>query len=146
MPRITISLPDQFVFATELPVRISDINYGNHVGNDAILSLVHEGRLRFLAQFGYTEMDLEGTGLLMVDAAVQYKAQSVYADRLRIEITTDAWTFTGFDVLYRITHADTGREVARVKTGMRFFNYATGKIVRAPARVRERLEADEGRT
>ena len=144
MSRVTIALPDHFVFATELPVRISDINYGNHVGNDAILTLVHEGRMRFLAQFGYTELDLEGTGLVMVDAAVQYKAQSAYADRLRIEVTTDAWTFAGFDVLYRITHVDTGREVARVKTGMCFFNYATGKIAGAPARVREQLEAGEG--
>ena len=46
MARVEIELPEQFPFATEIPIRISDINYGNHLGNDAVLSLAQEARVR----------------------------------------------------------------------------------------------------
>ena len=133
-------MPDQFVFATELPVRITDVNYGNHLGNDAVLSVLHEARMRFLAQFGYSEANVRGVGMLMVDAAVQYRSQSSYGDPLRIEVTTEDWTRSGFDLLYRITNTDTGREVARAKTGMRFFDYAEGRVARVPDGVQLQLE------
>jgi hypothetical protein len=45
-----------------------DINYGGHLGNDAVLSLVHEARVRFLKQQGYTENNIEGAGIIMADA------------------------------------------------------------------------------
>ena len=140
MSRISISLPGRFVFATEIPVRISDVNYGNHLGNDSVLSLLHEARMRFLAQFGYTEAEAGGVGMLMVDAAVQYVAQSVYADPLRIELATGDWTRSGFDVLYRVSNRDSGREVARAKTGMRFYDYARGRVARVPDGIRRQFE------
>ena len=55
MTRIKIELPETYLFSTEIPVRITDLNYGNHLGNDAILSLLHEARVRFLAYYGWTE-------------------------------------------------------------------------------------------
>jgi acyl-CoA thioesterase FadM len=139
MSRVSIALPERFVFATELRVRISDVNYGNHLGNDAVLSLLQEARMRFLAQFGFTEIEAGGAGMVMVDAAVIYKAQSAYGDPLRIELSTEHWSFAAFDFVYRVTHAVTGREVARAKTGMCFINYATGKVAGAPAAVREQF-------
>ena len=39
MARIRLSMPEKFIFTTELPVRITDLNYGGHVGNDVFLSL-----------------------------------------------------------------------------------------------------------
>ena len=46
MARVKLELPAQFNFRTNIPIRIQDLNYGNHVGNDAILSIMHEARLR----------------------------------------------------------------------------------------------------
>jgi acyl-CoA thioesterase FadM len=53
MPRIKIEMPEHFTYTTEMPVRISDINYGGHLSNDSIVSLIHEARVRFLAQYNY---------------------------------------------------------------------------------------------
>ena len=71
--RIQLQLPDTFTFQTEIPVRITDINYGNHLGNDAILSMMHEVRVQFLQNLGYSELEMEGAGLIMSDTAIIYK-------------------------------------------------------------------------
>jgi acyl-CoA thioesterase FadM len=72
MERIKLNLPENFNFSTIIPIRISDVNYGGHVGNDSFLSLLHEARLRFLHQFGYSEMSVEGVGLIMSDVGIEY--------------------------------------------------------------------------
>ena len=86
MARIEIKMPDSFVFETELTIRITEINYGNHVGNDTFVSLLHEARLRFFIHLGYSELDVEGKGIIMSDLAVVYKSQSCYGDRLKFEV------------------------------------------------------------
>jgi acyl-CoA thioesterase FadM len=48
MARIKLTLPSAFGFKTQIPVRIQDLNYGNHVSNDAILSIMHEARMQYL--------------------------------------------------------------------------------------------------
>ncbi|NDG84238.1 MAG: thioesterase, partial [Proteobacteria bacterium] len=60
MPRIKIDLPERFAFSTELSLRITDINYGGHLGNDAVLGLVHEARVRFLKHHGFSETEIGG--------------------------------------------------------------------------------------
>ena len=132
MARIQIPFPKQFTFHTDVGIRISDINYGNHLGNDAILRLVHEARVRFLQQYGYTELDIGGLGLIMTDAAVVYKSQGFYGDRLRIEVTAAEPNRYGCDFYYRITNQTNGKEVARAKTGFVFFDYAGNKMAKLP--------------
>lgn len=132
MARITIDLPHTFPFSTELEVRITDINYGQHLGNDAVLALVHEARVRFLAAHGMTEKDVGGCGLIMADAAIVFKSQGRYGQRLRISIAIRDPGAAGFDFVYQLCDAQTGMEVARVKTGMVFFDYTRNRIARMP--------------
>ena len=58
MARIKLEVPENIHFKTKITLRVSDMNYGGHLGNDAVLSLAHEARVQFLKQFGYSEMDL----------------------------------------------------------------------------------------
>src|SRR5690242_9184099 len=88
MARIEIALPERFLFTTELPIRIGDVNYGGHLGNDAALAFAHEARVRFLAAHGWTELDLAGVGILMVDAALTYRAEGRWGMVLRVEVGT----------------------------------------------------------
>ena len=60
MARIKIDLPVKFSFSTTIPIRITDINFGGHVGNDTILSIVHEARAKFFQHFGYDELNFWG--------------------------------------------------------------------------------------
>lgn len=139
MARIRLEIPENLPFATELTLRIGDMNYGNHLGNDALLGLLHEARLQFLARLGYSEVDLGGSGSIMADVAVVYKAQAFRGDRLRIAVGTGDFTGSGFDVLYRVSNVTSGALVALAKTGMVLFDYARGRPVRLDDALRLRL-------
>jgi len=132
MARAKLDLPEKFGFSTEIPVRISDINYGGHLGNDSVLSLVHEARIRFLNALGFTEFNIDGLGIIMTDAVILYKSEAFYGDMLTIEVTTADFSKRGCDFLFKITNKNTGKEVARAKTGIVFFDYSQKKIAHVP--------------
>lgn len=92
MDRIKVSLPGNYNFSTVIAIRITDLNYGGHVGNDVFLSLIHEARLQFLNHFGYSEMDFEGTGLIMADAAIEFKRELFYGNELKISVAATSLT------------------------------------------------------
>lgn len=132
MERIKIDLPEKFQFTTEVTVRVSDVNYGGHLGNDSILSLVHEARLRFLKNLGFSESNIAGTGIIMFDAAIQYKSQAYHGDILVLDIAVENFIRSGCDFLFKITNKLTGKEIARAKTGTAFFDYEKNKMVPVP--------------
>jgi 4-hydroxybenzoyl-CoA thioesterase len=134
MARLKLDLPDDLPFQTELTVRVGDVNYGGHLGNDALLGLLHEARIRFLAGLGYSEVDVEGYGLIMSDVAIVYKAQAFMGDRLKIEVGTMDFSGSGCDVVYRVTRPSNGEIIALGKTGIVVFDYERGRPVRWPER------------
>jgi acyl-CoA thioesterase FadM len=130
MPRVKLDLPENPVFTTEIPVRITDVNYGGHLGNDSLLSILHEARVQFLGKYGFMESDVGGVGIIMTDAILVYKAEVFYGDLLTIEIGVTDVHALGADITYRVSaHA---KEAARAKTGIVFFDYASRKIAHAP--------------
>ena len=134
MARVKLNLDGvAFVFRTEMEVRITDINYGRHVGNDAMLGLLHEARLRFLAHFGFSEEDIGGVGMLMGDAVVQFKAVAFRGDRLAVELGLADVERRTYDLMYRVTRTGDGAVVALAKTGMVAFDYATNRLADLPA-------------
>ncbi len=142
MARVEIDFPETVLFTTELPIRIDDVNYGGHLGNDSVLALAQEARLRFLVSNGFTsELDVAGAGLLMADAAIVYRAEGRYGMVLRAELAACDVRTRSFDLLYRMSDAATGREIARVKTGMLWFDYSARKVVRMPDSFRKIVEA-----
>ena len=140
MARIKIDMPEKYIFSTNLDVRISDINYGNHVGNDSILSIVHEARCRFFAKLGFSELDVDGYGIIMTDSAIVYKSESHYGETLTINISTQDHNKYGCDIIYQITEKKTLRVVAEVKTGIVFFDYTQKKVVSPPQAFLDQLD------
>ena len=141
MARIKIDIPIKFIFKTEIPVRITDINYGGHLGNDSLLSIVHEARIRFLKHFGYSESDVEGNGIIMIDAAIQYKSEGFYGDELIVEVTVNDFSGIGCDFVFRITNKNTSKEIALVKTGIVFFDYEKRKTTPVPNLFKSKIES-----
>ena len=133
MARIELNLPDNFAFSTDVRVRISDINYGNHLGNDALLSLVHEARLQFLQSRGFSEVDIDGCGLILTDAVIVYKSQGFHGDLLTIFAAVDDFNKYGCDFFFKVIQKNLGKEVARAKTGIVFFDYNRQKMMPVPA-------------
>jgi len=141
LARIQIELPERFVFSTALTIYINHINYGNHLDNSALLSLVSEARVRFFKSLGYSELDVEGLGIIVADAAVQYRSEAFHGEVLRFEMTAHDFNKYGCDLVWRASEQDSGREVARGKTGIVFFDYAARQPAAVPAAFRERFAA-----
>jgi acyl-CoA thioesterase FadM len=144
MARVKVSLPAAFSVTAELPVRITDLNYGAHLGNDALVSLLHEARVQFLRQMQLTEFDpATRQGMIMADLAVEYKGEGFYGDVLRVQMAATDLHKYGFDLVYHL-HTTKGREIARAKTGMLCFDYNTRKLTALPADAAARLAPAEG--
>ena len=136
MGRVKLDLPERFDFSTEISIRITDINYGGHLGNDVVASLIHEARVRFLSTHGFTELDVGGAGLIMADMVIVYRSEAFYGETLQVEVAVGAFSRVGCDLYYRLCDQATGREVARAKSGMVFFDYERRRTVAVPQRFR----------
>jgi acyl-CoA thioesterase FadM len=141
MARIKIDLPDTFSFSCEIPVRITDINYGGHVGNDTVLTIIHEARMQFFKKIGYTEMNFGDTGMLMADVAIEFKSELFYGDVVIASVATGEISKVGFELLYKLEKqtGDTKKIVATAKTGMICYDYEKKKIVAVPEEARIKL-------
>ncbi|MFD1186317.1 acyl-CoA thioesterase [Pontibacter rugosus] len=139
MARIQVYIPEHTHFTAQIPVRVTDLNYGNHLGNDALLSIIHEARMQLLSSFGWSELDLGGASMIMADVAIEYKGEGFYGDVLHIKMAFSDLNKYGFDITYHISNQN-GKDVARAKTGMLCFNYKERKLMSLPAEVKQKIE------
>ena len=137
MARIKIEVPEHFQFSTKIPIRITDLNYGGHVGNDTILSLIHEARVQYLTSRGYSELNLENVSLIMSDAGIEFKAELFYGETVTALVTATNFSRVGFDLFYKLLREDT--IVAVAKTGMICYDYSSKKVVGIPGQAKEKL-------
>ena len=141
MARIKIELPKKCIATFKIPVRITDINYGNHVGNDSLVAIIHEARMQFLNEHGYTELDVSGTSLIMNELFVEFKKEAFYKDILEVKIFAGEIFKVGFEFFYSLS---TMRDklsllIANAKTGMVCFNYEEKKLIPVPEELKKIL-------
>ena len=132
MPRIQLKPLDEYPFHTDITVRTTDLNYGSHLGNDKLLSLIHEARVAFLAHHGFTELDCGGASLIMGDTVINYKGEAFAGDLLRFEVAAGEPGRSGFRLFYRITRPKDEQTIALAENGMVCFDYETRKIRSLP--------------
>ena len=137
MARIRIELPDFFPFSCQVPVRITDINYGGHAGNDTVLSIIHEARMQFLRSIGYSEMEFAAVGMIMSEVAITFKNELFYGDTVIASVAAGEISRIGFELLYKletVRPANSGGKIliATAKTGMICYDYTHKKIVSVP--------------
>lgn len=143
MARVKLQLPTFQLFAAIIPVRISDINYGNHVGNDSFISIIHEARVQWLKQHEFTELSIEGLGLIMADLQVEFKKEVFYPETITVKIFVSDISTVSFDLYYKLSveRNDEMLDVAYAKTGMVCFNYLQKKISAIPNGLKKIFDA-----
>lgn len=135
MARVKLNFPfKKPIFTAQIPLRITDMNYGNHLGNDVLLSIIHDARMQFIAGHGYTELEIGGCGMIMADVMIAYKSEGYYGDILTVALYTDEIGSRSFDFLYKITTTRDGKpiEIADAKTGMVCYDYKVSKVCSIP--------------
>ena len=135
MAKIQIEFPAEFKFSTDIPVRITDLNYAGHVGNDTILSIIHEARAQFLKYYEYSETDLGGVGTIMANVIINYKKELFYGDVVSAHVAVSNLSRSSFDLVYLLKKNET--IVAEAQTGMVCFDYLKKKLVSMPEAVKD---------
>ena len=138
MSRVEVVFPEKAHFSTELTVRIGDINYGNHLGHDRMVTMIHEARILFFRSIGYSEIDVEGVGTVIADLAVSYRNETFYGDLLRFDIAVQNISRKSCQFYYRIVRLqqdsdEKGDLIALAKTSVVFFDYAERRSAVIPA-------------
>ena len=141
MNRIKLKLPEHFRFSTIITIRVTDLNYGGHVGNDSFLSLIQEARQQFLLSHGYEELSIAGVGLIMADVAIEFKKELNYSDKVKISVAAADFDKLGFDLFYKleVINGEETQLAGKAKTGMLCFDYAQKKKVHVPHEVMQKL-------
>ncbi len=132
MPRVKIESPESYVHESLLTVRVTDLNYGNHLGNDRVLGYTQEARIQFFKSHNMSELDFWGTSLIQGDAAISYRSEGFLNDQIKIEIAVNDVTNSSFDLVYRLTNETTNQVLALAKTRMVCFDYDTRKVTAIP--------------
>jgi len=115
-----------------LQVRVSDLNYGNHLSNDAILSYFHEIRVQWLSHNQLSEQDVGGCGLIMTGASIEYLKQGHLHQKLTLSLSVNCVSKARFNLLYKLKDQQKGHLVASGETRMGCFDYQRQKAVRTP--------------
>jgi len=132
MPRVKLKEQPTYEFTHTLTVRVTDLNYANHLSNDAVIRLVHEARVQLLNTLGCHELNLDGykTGIIMVDLVVNFLQEGFLFDTLEIESHVGDIGRKSFRLYHRINKA--GTPLALIETGFVAFNYTARKTVPIP--------------
>lgn len=141
MARINIEQPEQHAFSTELEIYLTHINHAGHVDNALLLTLVSEARQRFFRSMGYSQTDVEGVGIVVADAAVQYLSEAFHGETLVVEMSALDFNKYGCDLIWRVRERESGRDVARGKTGIVFFDYSARRIAPVPPAFRDAAQS-----
>ncbi|MBC8332768.1 MAG: thioesterase family protein [Anaerolineae bacterium] len=141
MPRVKLSEQPQYEFCHPMTVRATDINYGAHLANEAVLEFAHEARAQFFAVLGFkaTDTNQHHLGMIIGDVIVNYKAEAFLHDRLEIDCQIDELKKKSFRFLQRIRRGD--QIIALIETGMVSFDYQTRSIAPLPEKFLSALNA-----
>lgn len=132
MSRVRITEPKEYLFSVNIEVRVTDLNYGNHLANEKVLVFAQEARVQFLRSHGKSEVDFWGTSLIQGDAAISYQNEGFLANRIRVDVGIDNVSNSSFDFVYRMYNETTDKPLAMVKTRMVCFDYDVRKVTPVP--------------
>jgi acyl-CoA thioester hydrolase len=123
-------------------IRISDINYGGHMGNDRALSLFHDARILFLEEMGFSEKKIgENIGIILTKAEVEYKREVFLHDDLVATVARGEIRSRSFELIYSFNRECDGAEVFKGKTVLVAYNYYLSKTTQLPGPFVEELRS-----
>lgn len=127
---------NDFRFSVPYVVRVSDVNYGGHVSNAAVLSYFQDARIAYLARLGpFSELDIgEGCGLILPEAHVLYRAEMFLGEAVEIGVRVTELRNSSFIMAYRIERE--GKVTAEGTTALVSFDYAARRPRRLPEGLR----------
>ncbi|XKH59430.1 thioesterase family protein [Halomonas sediminis] len=140
MERVKLVFPHEAVFHRHpMTVRVTDMNYGHHLGHDALVSLLHEARIQALASLGLNEWDMHGYPSVVADLAVQYQSEARWPDSLSVETAIPTPESKALSIYHRVVKSagdkSDGEVVATARVNQLLVDTQTGRPVTIPETV-----------
>ncbi|HNQ82864.1 MAG TPA: thioesterase family protein [Bacteroidales bacterium] len=126
-----------------IEVRVGDVNYGGHMGNDRALLVFHDARIAFLESLGFSEKNIGGPAIIMRDAHVNFRKEVFLHDVLTVDVGIDEVTTSSFNMTYTVKRESDGAVVFLGSTGLVAFDYETRKVVKLPEVFIQRIVKSE---
>jgi YbgC/YbaW family acyl-CoA thioester hydrolase len=131
-------------FSISMTVRSSDLNYANHVGYQNFFSFFQEARIGYLDQFQYSEMDIEGCGMIVGEANCKYKRELFLNDAITVACGITEFKSKCFIMEYQISKGNTN--CAQGFTKNLCYDYKTERVMRPPEPFVQTIKAFEALT
>jgi acyl-CoA thioester hydrolase len=145
MERVRLAFPEaDLVHRHVLGVRITDMNYGRHLGHDALVSLLHEARSQAFAAMGLDESDLGGCQSVVADLAVCYQAEARFPDTLVVDTAVPPPEGRAITVFHRLRREDDARVVATARLNLLLLDPVSGRSAPLPEGLRRILAQTGG--
>lgn len=120
------------MFTSRYQVRISDINYGGHMGNERALVAFQQARIEWLNTLGLSELNIgENKGLIQRRANVEYLREVSLGDILDIKIYPTEIKGSYFILAHEVTNQK-GATVLTGNVTLGSFDYANKKLAKIP--------------
>jgi acyl-CoA thioester hydrolase len=134
-------------FTATIPVLVTHLNYGNHLGYDSLLTIIQDARMYWLKKHDMGEASISETvGYIIKELIVDYKSEGFHGDNLLVELYTSEITKTSFVFEYKVSNSLTQRIVATAKTKQIFFDYSTRKVSKTPEKFTNAVLESEKKT
>lgn len=113
-------------------VRVTDLNYGNHLGLPQVSCMAHNARLCFLKSLGLSEMDIGGCAVMIVASHIELKAESLHGDMLRFFVSIEIISKTKFQCHISVLNPDKDILVATIEDTLVCYDYERKRVVAVP--------------
>ena len=132
MPRLRLEQLTEYPYSHTVKIRVSDLNYGSHLANDRLVSIVHQARVELLEDLGFSELDLgdNRSGIMMCDLQVIYKSEAFLNEILTVQSAFTEIKKSSFRISNRITCDK--RDIALVDCGFAAYDYKNKQISSLP--------------
>jgi acyl-CoA thioesterase FadM len=124
---------------TRIEVRVGDINYGGHMGNDRALLVFHDARIKYLESLGFEEGNIGGPGIIMRDAHLAFRKEVFLHDLLLVDAGIDEVTTISFNMVYTVRRERDDAVVFTGSTSLVAFDYDIRKPVKVPDAFLEKI-------
>ncbi|WP_158998147.1 acyl-CoA thioesterase [Pigmentibacter ruber] len=103
MNKIKILETEVEKFQYNTKIRASDLNYGNHLGHDNLISLIHDARLTYFCKNNIAEVNHENLYTFMIKSlTIDYINQGYLHENLDIKVYVGEISKFSFDLKYSV--------------------------------------------
>ncbi len=130
---------NKILFEFKTRVRIDDINYGNHLGHDKLISIIHDSRMNYFNRYEISEMMPNiSLGIIIVNLNIDYINQAKFNDFLSVYIASGEIKNSSFELLYKITNSE-NKLIGLCSTTLVCFDTNRNRPIKMPNNILEIL-------